>query len=574
MGPPQTSKMKHLKILVLGTDTQSFLSVARSLGRAGHEIHVAWYVDSSAALSSRYISMKHKLALYRADDPLWLAEFQELLSRNSIDIVVPCTDSVILPLQAVQEHLQANAKLCVLPRELYQTANSKNAMYQIAKELDIHVARGALITCAEDAQEALNVLSGPWVFKPDFSHSVATVGMHNSVQKAFTRVHALRLIPGFLSRGQFHIQENFIGAGTGIEVLCERGEILMEFQHLRIHEPLHGGGSSYRKGIPIHAGMREATRKLMARLRYTGVAMVEFKWDQANDRWIFIELNARFWGSLPLALASGTDFPRALVELLMFGKRPTGYKVRFDLYARHLARDVDWLKSNIRADKNNPALSALPWRVVLPEVLNIVRGKERWDSLVLDDPAPFFHEILGVFKTKVQALLRRIIYTNALVAATRPWRRRRLRQRLRHARNIGFICYGNICRSPFAEAYARKNINGIHFFSAGFHQTEQRPSPGDAVTAAQGLNIDLSAHRSRRLTPDAARMADIMFVFDRRNLRDMRFSFSEAADKTFLLSDLCALQNLEVVDPWDRGLEFFFATYRTIQACVDALPTS
>lgn len=299
--------------------------------------------------------------------------------------------------------------------------------------------------------------------------------------------------------------------------------------------------------------------------------MVEFKWDQANDRWIFIELNARFWGSLPLAVTSGADFPRALVELLMFGKRPTGYKVRYDLYARHLARDVDWLKSNIRADKNNPTLSALPWGVVLPEVLNIVRGKERWDSLVLDDPAPFFHEIFGIFNIKAQALLRRIVCTNAFLVATRPWRRRCLRQRLRHARNIGFVCYGNICRSPFAELYAQKNINGIHFFSAGFHQTEQRSSPGDAVTAAQAFNIDLSAHRSRRLTPEVARMADIMFVFDRNNLKDMRFSFSETTDKTFLLSDLCAIQNLEVVDPWDCGLEFFFETYRNIQACVDTL---
>ena len=567
-------KVKRLKILVLGSDTLSFLSVVRSLGRAGHELHVAWYVDNSAALASRYIGKRHVLAQYRANDPLWLSGFQELLSRNSIDIVVPCTDAVISPLQAVQDQLQTKAKLCVLPPELYRTASSKNAIYQIATELEIHVAKGVTVSCEEDVQEALSVLSGPWVFKPDVSYSGAAHGAKNLVQKAFTREQALHLFPGFLSRGKFQIQENFIGIGTGVEVLCERGEILLEFQHVRVHEPPHGGGSSYRRGVPVHPGMREATKKLMARLQYTGVAMVEFKWDQVNDRWIFIELNARFWGSLPLAIASGADFPRALVELLMSGRRPASCEVRPDLYARNVAADTDWLISNIRADKSNPALSALPLRVVLTEIFNIARGKERWDSLALDDPAPFFREISGVFKIKAQAVLRRIVCTDMFLAATRTWRRRRLCQRLRRAKNIGFVCYGNICRSPFAESYAQKNINGINFFSAGFHQSEKRPPPRDAVTAAQAFSIDLSAHRSRLLTPQLAQMADLLFVFDRKNLRDMRFSFSDVTAKTFLLSDLCVMENLEVVDPWDYGLEFFFETYRTIQTCVDALRNS
>lgn len=258
----------------------------------------------------------------------------------------------------------------------------------------------------------------------------------------------------------------------------------------------------------------------------------------------------------------------------MHGTRPAGCELQLDLYARNIAADTEWLISNFRADKNTPALSALPWGVVLTEFLNIVRGRERWDSLVLDDPAPFFHEIFGVLKTKAQALLRRIVCTNAFLTATRPWRRRRLRQRLRHAKNICFVCYGNICRSPFAESYARKNINEIHFFSAGFHQSEQRPSPTDAINAADAYDIDLSAHRSRCLTQAVVRMADIMFVFDRRNLRDMRFNFPEATGRTFLLSDLCATQSLEVVDPWDQGLAVFRGTYRTIQSCVDALPNS
>ncbi len=560
-----------MKILVLGADTQSFLTVVRSLGRAGHEIHVAWHVEGGAAAFSRYIRGKHKLTPYRTDDSSWPAEFQALLSTNRIDLVVPCHDSAIFPLQAVQGNLAVSARLYTLPQEMYQIVNSKIRMYQIADDLSIPVAKGATVTSKEEGREALNALSGPWVFKPDVSYSGGQFSTRNSVKKIFGIDEALRLIPEFLSLGRFQIQQNFIGIGTGVEVLCEHGEILLEFQHIRVHEPLHGGGSSYRKGIPLHPGMRDATKKLMAYLRYTGVAMVEFKWNQSNDQWIFIELNPRFWGSLPLAVASGANFPLALVELLMFGKRPIRDKIRSDLYARNLARDIDWLATNIRADKRNPALCSLPGTDVLKEALHILRGKERWDTLALDDPAPFFREVSLILTSKARALIRRIVCTRSYLVATKTWRRARLQKKLLSARNIGFVCYGNICRSPFAEQYAQKSTPRIHFFSAGFHQTEQRPSPEDAIAAANTLGVNLSAHKSRLLSPTDMQRADILFVFDRSNLRQMHFSFSEAMPKTFLLSDLSATQGIEVEDPWGHDVGFFSHTYRTIQSCIDAL---
>ena len=566
------SESKRLNILVLGTDNQSFLAVIRSLGRAGYEIHVAWYVENSDALASRYIFSRHQLSPFRANDPLWLSEFLNLLASNSINLVIPCTDSVTIPLQAIHSQLSSSVKLYVLPRVLFQTANSKNAMYLIASDLGIPLPKGATVSSVEEAKLVLDVFNGPWVFKPEFSYSGESLGARNSVQKAFNRDEANQLVSRFLSRGRFQIQENFIGVGTGVEVLCDQGEILMEFQHIRIHEPLHGGGSSYRKGVPVHPGMREAMQKLMARLQYTGVAMAEFKWNQESGQWIFIELNARFWGSLPLAVASGADFPRALVELLTSGKHSMTSKIRHDLFARNLALDTEWMTANFHADKKDPTLSALPWSTVLKEGLTLVCGKERWDSLAVDDSAPFFREVIGIFRAKAKALFRTIVCTKVFLAATRMWRCRRLRQRLYLARSIGFVCHGNICRSPFAALYAQKNIGETRFFSAGFHQTEFRSPPANAINAALGFDIDLKDHRSHRLSQEDARTADILFVFDRKNLRDMHFSFPEATERTFLLSDLNRKKNQEVDDPWDHDMEFFCESYRAIQSLVHAIP--
>ncbi len=569
--PKPDPQYRHLRILVLGSDTRSFLSTVRSLGRAGHEILVAWAADGGAALSSRYISKNLALSPYRINDDTWVSEFQELLSKHSIDLVVPCSDPMIVPLQAAQHRIRTRARLYVLPDEVHRITSSKLEMHRIADELGIPVAKTVVASCEDDARMALNTLQAPWVFKPEYSYFDTDLATRNVVRKAYTREEGIDLASELLAKGRFQIQENFVGTGTGVEVLCERGEILLAFQHLRVHEPLRGGGSSYRRGIPVHPGMLDATREIMARLRYTGVAMAEFKWNQANGRWIFIELNARFWGSLPLAVASGADFPRALVDLLMFGRRSISCDIRTDLYARDLASDLEWLLSNFRADKKDPTLSALPWGSVLREFLNVLRGKERWDTWAVFDPVPFLLEIAEILGGKLRSLARRISYSNYCLAATRPWRRRRLLDRLPRAKNIAFVCYGNICRSPFAEFYARNRRRGINFFSAGFHRAAGRLPPEAAIAAAGTLGIDLSAHRSRRLTSEAARTADVLLAFDTRNIRDIHSRFPEVRARTFLLSDLGVPARISIEDPWGRDQAAFLATYRRIQSCIDAM---
>ena len=95
------------------------------------------------------------------------------------------------------------------------------------------------------------------------------------------------------------------------------------FQHERLHEPPEGGGGTYRKSVPLSPELLKATRRLMKELRYTGVAMAEFKVNPRTGGWVLIEINGRFWGSLPLTIAAGADFPRYLYELMVHGR--TGF---------------------------------------------------------------------------------------------------------------------------------------------------------------------------------------------------------------------------------------------------------
>src|SRR5437016_4971227 len=82
-------------------------------------------------------------------------------------------------------------------------------------------------------------------------------------------------------------------------------------------------------------------------------------------------------------------------------------------------------------------------------------------------------------------------------------------------KTILFVCTGNICRSPMAEGLMRHVLRGNKEFeviSAGLNAMDGQPPSEYSLKALRELNIDISSIRSRHLTPDLVRRADVIFV--------------------------------------------------------------
>jgi len=60
----------------------------------------------------------------------------------------------------------------------------------------------------------------------------------------------------------------------------------------------------------------------------------------------------------------------------------------------------------------------------------------------------------------------------------------------------GFVCSGNICRSPYAEAAARRC--GLTAISCGIATEKGLPADGTAITEAAQRGLDLTSHRTTR----------------------------------------------------------------------------
>ena len=107
-------------------------------------------------------------------------------------------------------------------------------------------------------------------------------------------------------------------------------------------------------------------------------------------------------------------------------------------------------------------------------------------------------------------------------------------------KTILFICTGNVCRSPMAEALFRRAVNGrgkFRVLSAGLGAMDGQPPTPHSVRAMRELGVDISAQRSRMLTAELVRSADLILGMTHSHVDTVALLYPPAAEKTFLLRE-------------------------------------
>jgi predicted ATP-grasp superfamily ATP-dependent carboligase len=135
------------------------------------------------------------------------------------------------------------------------------------------------------------------------------------------------------------LQEFVDGEGTGYFALMRQGELRAEFAHRRIRD-VHptGSGSAVRISVEPDSQVRSASLALLQVLNWHGVAMVEFR-QVPGSAPVFMEVNGRFWNSLPLACYAGADFPALLAQMAESGDIEKQISFRTGVRCRWLLGD-------------------------------------------------------------------------------------------------------------------------------------------------------------------------------------------------------------------------------------------
>lgn len=560
------------------------LDVTRGLGVRGLYVSVAGRHGSSAAYRSRFVKRSCIYPDPATDAGTFVEWVREYMNRHSPELVMPLTDLTVLPLSASLSELRKFGRIAAETIERTTLVTDKQKTLELARSVKVPIPEGRVVADKGELEAAAGGLSYPVVCKPAKS-CVWTPGSfyHLQVFYAFDREQLLTFGTSAVAVCPLILQEYRQGTGVGVEVLSRNGEILQLFQHERLHEvPVTGGGSTYRISVPVTPVLEEYARRLIEKLGWTGVAMVEFRLDKATGQATLMEVNGRFWGSLPLSSRAGMEFSYDLYRMLVKGQRPESRTYHVGVRCRKLREDVEWFKENARIRADDPfvvrgMIVKKTAREFTAELLCLFSPFEPRDVQVWWDPWPGIVDawevarglIVGVLR-KAYSLTRRVFFAPLY----RLFRKNLAAAKTIHATRVLFVCHGNIIRSPFAgkffeEACSRRG-RVIEVATAGLHNVAGRPADAAAIGVAMRFGVDLSAHASRVLDRSLVAWADVILAMDASNLRLTYKRFPESRGKTFLLGALSGSSawGVEIQDPWGRGANSIAAVFEQIAAAI------
>lgn len=552
------SQNDHPKVLILDGHSSAAAASVLALPRECI-LHVAAMEDDCLCFASRRVTQRHRQPREREALRHWLCD---LYTRENFDLVIPSTETSLLAVKASDLDPTLRSR-CVLASEAsLDTALDKRRTLEVAARLGVRVPQGVLVTSADEVAEPI---AWPVVVKPNHSKVVTRAQTLSFQPQICADTRALhKALEEFLPFTPVLVQEYFRGHGVGVEALFEYGLPRWLFAHRRLHEwPITGGASSYRRAIAVPPMLEHATLDLLGELAWHGVAMVEFKLADDGD-YRLMEINPRLWGSLPLAVAAGVNFPLGLLHLAT-GQSPGPQPKYRHHYARDVVKDLHWFEDAIRQRHNPLRLSPVrlsDWTAWL----RVLMGRECWD----------------LFRWREQEMWR-FTLRPALAGLRARWQRRSVVRRsdanwgkLQPAwrdgriRNVLVLCYGNICRSPVVASLLRA-LPDLSVESAGFHPRKDRSSPQDWIDAVwTTLKLKLDWHHSRAVDAAAIARADLILVMDARNWRTLATAFPEGLPKAVLLGRATD-GPAEISDPYDADPADKCAIASDLAACCRSL---
>ena len=144
-------------------------------------------------------------------------------------------------------------------------------------------------------------------------------------------------------------------------------------------------------------------------------------------------------------------------------------------------------------------------------------------------------------------------------------------------KNVLFVCTGNTCRSPMAEALFRDLVReraDYQVSSAGVAAAPGMPASKHTAALLRERGLDLSGFQSRMLDQQTLERATHVFAMSSHHMAAIVDEFPAQADKVYLVSEFAAedaLRGRSVSDPFGQGRSAYEETLRSLEKMLPSL---
>ena len=303
---------------VLLTDAQQrkTLAAARSLGIRGVKVMAAEETRWATSLFSRYCCRSFVYPNPKKNPDGFMRWLLGTLERFPCNVLFPMDDNVLEVVVSHRDNIERYCKVPIPGKNAYDAAADKALSVETAREAGLDCPETVIPRDLEDLHRAVSNLGFPVVIKPrksSGSRGIKIVLDEKDLLESYTNVHKQYPYP---------LVQEYLGTGDRYDVCLlfnRSSQLKASFVQKEIrHFPLGKGPSTVQESV-WRPDLVEKAAGLLQKLKWYGVAEVEFMVDPRDGKAKFMEINPRFWGSLHLSILAGVDFPWLLYKLVIDG---------------------------------------------------------------------------------------------------------------------------------------------------------------------------------------------------------------------------------------------------------------
>lgn len=383
-----------MRVLVLDACQRAALSCVRSLGRAGYEVITGDEVAETLAGMSKYSSQSIVYPSPYTDPDAFIKWAQDSFSDLKLDVVLPVTE-VTTDLVVRNCSDWPEIKVPFANIEIIDRISNKVELFKLAQSLGVPVPKSVVLDNGSMVADT-DSIGFPGVLKPARSRILVNNEWKGTVVKKVESKEELERLaielPDYYFPALF--QEFVPGKGCGTFALYRESQQQAYFAHNRLREkPPEGGVSVLSESrLPDQELLTHST-KLLNAVGWEGVAMVEYRASEEQGAYL-MEVNARFWGSLQLAIDAGVDFPALLLNELPSVPPVVRANYREGVKLRWLLGDLDRLYLLFKKRKQ---VGLFFFAAECARFCVTCLGPSKNETFRFSDPGPGLHELKHYF---------------------------------------------------------------------------------------------------------------------------------------------------------------------------------
>ena len=397
----------HPQAILLGIDTPIGVAVLRELGQHGVPVHGIGRSADAIGRASRYCTGFS----VRSDGILadWLPD---LITQTGARALLAISEGDLVALAQLPPVI--NGCTIITPRaEPLAIVLDKSETLARAAALGIDIPISWQPVNSEDMALRARTLTYPviakWADPPAMTDRLAALGLPLiKAEYLHGADELIALVDRYTPLGTWPLIQSYCpGFGLGQMIHMAGGKAVLRFQHRRLHEmPPEGGVSTLCESEPLsrHTAQMAKSEALLASIGWEGPAMVEYRHDPDTGRNWLMEINGRFWGSMPLASHSGAEFAWESYRRAILGQSDTDQTQIKPRRARYMIPETKRLIQLLfkRQAIADPLFKPTPLADLGHYISGFFDPKMRYYLFRWNDPGPFFLDIKTVLMKAVR----------------------------------------------------------------------------------------------------------------------------------------------------------------------------